>query len=377
MGAGMICHKDHILNHLCYSANVGDLIRQGFLSPLRTIRGNVELDLAGVTKSAGEFNQKQLAERVDRGDVVAQAVNHMVACVRAENRKSIIVFCINVEHCKHVAAELVKYGIEAPWIIGSTSMDKRERLVRDFKEGRLQWLLSVDCFFEGFNAPRADCMGMLRPTHSKGRWIQAVGRLLRLFPGKDFGLVLDYGQNIDRHGPIDLEEGEEVRLATCGKCANEFSRAVKACPSGGEPIPLKQADLFRQETEQRERVREMHTAVASVGVLLNEPRTLSVDRVSVRLHSKAGSPDSLRVTYHCGISQVNEWICIDHTGFAGKKSRAWLRERGIDCPSVADAMARHTEIEADLTEVTESVQVKYEGKYLRVMGYGLKERVGT
>ena len=57
MGTGSICHEDHVLNHVCYDANVGDLIRDGYLSPLRTVEGEHKtLDLQGVKKTAGEYN---------------------------------------------------------------------------------------------------------------------------------------------------------------------------------------------------------------------------------------------------------------------------------------------------------------------------------
>ena len=61
MGSGPICHRDHILNHVCYESNVGALIRDGYLSPLRTCEGDhSSLDLSGVKKTAGEYNLKDL-----------------------------------------------------------------------------------------------------------------------------------------------------------------------------------------------------------------------------------------------------------------------------------------------------------------------------
>ena len=120
---------------------MGDLIRGGFLSNIRTVSGeHSALDLSGVKKTAGEFNLKDLATRVDKADVVAQAVRDMVGKVRSENRKSVIVFCIDIEHCEHVRAELRRYGVDAPYIVGKTPIKERERLVDDFKAGRIGWM---------------------------------------------------------------------------------------------------------------------------------------------------------------------------------------------------------------------------------------------
>src|SRR5690606_22511501 len=115
-------------------------------------------------------------------------------------------------------------------------------------------------------------------------------------------LVLDYGQNIDRFGPIDIDDGGGVKLATCQNCENVFSRAIRKCPSCGWDIPIKQIDLFdKEDEEEKKRERVLHSAIASNGILLNEPRWLDVDTVSIHLHRKLGSPDSIRVTYHCGL----------------------------------------------------------------------------
>jgi len=379
-GVGDVCHEDHILNHVCYSANVGDLIRQGYLSPLRSIRGDVEIDLSGVKVTAGEYNLRQLAERVDNESVVTQAVNHMVACVRAEKRKSTIVFCVDIEHCKNVQKELRKYGIDAPYIVGSTPIKKRENLVNYFKANRIPWLLSVDCFFEGFNAKCVDCVAMLRPTQSKGLWVQAVGRGLRLSPetGKEFCLVLDYGQNIDRFGPIDIDDNEGVKTIDCGKCGNVFSRAVRECPSCGWEIPKVQLDLFiKEEEEEKKRERVLHAAVASQGPLLNEPKWLEVSDVSLRLHKKEGKPDSVRVTYYCGMQRISEWVCLDHPGFAGRKASEWMQGRGLFADSVDDFLSDRRNHEVAIKEITEQIQVVYEGRYLRVIDYKLKETEGA
>lgn len=369
MGIGSICHEDHILNEVCYSANLGDLIRDGYLSDIRTIRGEADIDLQGVKKTGGEFNLKDLATRVDRADVIGQAVKHLVQSVRRTERKSVILFCIDVEHCKHVSEELRKYGIEAPYILGSTPNKQRDKLVEDFKAGRYQYLVSVNVFFEGFNAKRVDCVAMLRPTQSKGLWVQAVGRGLRLYPDKDYCLVLDYGDNINRHGPIDLDGDGEVKLATCEGCLNEFSRAVKCCPSCGWEIPPVQREMFEQAEE---RERQLHEARAAEGELLNQARWLKVDGAVCRLHRKAGKPDSLRIEYQCGLTVVKEWICIDHEAYASAKARDWLRKRGMQAESVAEFFERYSS--KDVTNATKRILCKYDGKHLSVVDYELAKK---
>jgi len=374
MGTGAICHRDHILNHVCYEANVGDLIRDGYLSNIRTVEGeHSALDLAGVKKTAGEFNLKDLATRVDKADVVAQAVKDMVQKVRNDKRKSTIVFCIDIEHCDHVAQELRRYGIQAGIVTGKTANVERERLVEDFKAGRIQYLLSVNVFFEGFNAKRTDCVAMLRPTQSKGLWVQAIGRGLRLHEDKQDCLVLDYGDNIMRHGPIDLDDSGDIKLATCGNCENVFSRAVKKCPSCGTEIPPVQREMFAAEAE---REKKMHEAKAHAGMLLNKPRWMDVNGVTLRPHKKAGKPPSLFVEFHCGMTLVKHWMTLDYGDYCDIKGRKWLSDRSLPIyDSTADMLERcdGTQIMA----VVKKLLVRYEGKYLRIAAWDIETPDGN
>jgi DNA repair protein RadD len=297
----------------------------------------------------------------------------MVRCVRDTNRKSVIVFCIDIEHCEHVAQELRKYGVDAGIVTGSTTWKERERLVEDFKDGKIHYLLSVNVFFEGFNAKAVDCVAMLRPTQSKGLWVQAVGRGLRLHPQKDYCLVLDYGDNITRHGPIDLDDDTDVKTTTCEACGNVFSRAVKACPSCGWIIP----PVKREAWESAEKAeRKMHEAKAARGMLLNEPKWMDVDGVTLRLHRKAGKPDSVRIEYHCGLTLVKEWLLLEYEGYGSTKARKWLSERGLPMYESAAEMLESPHAKKYLQHVTKRLMVRFEGKYLKIAATEIKTLSG-
>ena len=368
MGTGPVCHRDHILNHVCYESNIGDLIRDGYLSPIRTVEGDhSSLDLSNVKKSRNDFNLKDLAMHVDKADVVAQAVKDMVQIVRRENRKSVAVFGIDIEHCQHIQKELKRYGIDAPCVFGSTKQKERDDLTEKFKQQKIQYLISVDTLNVGFNAKCVDVVAMLRPTLSKRVWVQSVGRGLRLFPTKKDCLVLDYGDNVMRHGPIDLPEDSEVKLATCGNCANVFSRAVKCCPSCGWEIPPVQREMFAADAE---RERKMHDAKAAAGMLLNKPRWLDVSAVTLRLHRKAGKADSVRVEYHCGLTLVKEWLTLDHEGYGSSKARKWLSDRGLPVYTSVAEMLEKCE-GAMIAAVVSKLLVRYEGKYLRIAAWDI------
>src|SRR3546814_10619815 len=66
-----------------------------------------------------------------------------------------------------------------------------------------------------------------------------------------------------------------------------------------------------------------------------------VDSVTIDRHEKAGSPPMMKVSYYCGYKSFSEFICVQHTNFAGRKARKWWGER-TDTPmpeTTAEAIA--------------------------------------
>src|SRR5690606_19012340 len=107
----------------------------------------------------------------------------------------------------------------------------------------------------------------------------------------------------------------------------------------------------------------------------SDPEILHVDEVSVHRHIKPGSPDSLRVVYRSGLAQVREWICLDHTGFAGSKAKSWWAQR-FDWKSAATITvnkALEDMLLADhLKSVTESVTIIRRGKFTEIINHKLR-----
>lgn len=378
MGCGPICHRDHILNEICYEANVGDLIAQGYLSRLRSKVGDVQADLSAVERNrGGDYKEASLAGAVDTPDIVQRAVRSAMMAITAEKRASVVFFCLSVEHCQHVSMELRKYGIEAPVVTAQTPAADRDRICEAFKAGRYRALCNVNVYTEGFNAKRVDCVVLLRPTLSPGLYVQMVGRGLRLHPGKADCLVLDYARCIETHGPIDCLGAGSVTLIDCGQCGDTFSRAIRTCPHCGWTIPPQEVE----RAEAAERERQQHEAEAAQRAILgNQPEVLKVDDVTVHLHRKPGSPDSLRVQYRCGLSVIPEWVCLDHPGFAGQKARAWWASRfgraAADAITVSEA-ASDLFLPQQLKSITETITVTRRGKYHDIVAHGFatQERV--
>lgn len=372
LGCGSICHRDHILNAICYEANVADLIHDGYLCMLRSkVSETVAPDLSGVRRNGrGDYVSASLAKAVD--GVVRGAVSSALRHIEAESRRAIIWFCVDVKHCRDVEACLLASGVsDVAVITGQTPAQDRSLAIERFARRDIRNLINCNVLTEGFNVRFVDCVVLLRPTLSKGLYAQMVGRGLRIHPDKKDCLVLDFARCIETHGPIDCLESGEVKIEICGRCEEAFSRAVRKCPRCGWEVPKE--TIERREAEERER-KLNEDRLSRAAILGSVPVEMRVDSVSVSLHRKDGSPDSLRVSYRCGISVVHEWVCLDHPGQAGVYARRWWARRFGDASaakaSVADAL-QNIFLEKDLARMTKTITVVRAGKYNQILSHDI------
>jgi hypothetical protein len=154
------------------------------------------------------------------------------------------------------------------------------------------------------------------------------GRGFRTDPGKQDCLVLDFGGNVVRHGPVDAiciaerpGAGGEAPAKECPKCHELVAAGYARCPVCGYEFPPPE--------------RRKHAGQASTAAVLSGEVTTaeySVEEVFYGVHRKNGAPDdhprTMRVEYRVGWQHwQNEFICFEHTGYARVKAERWWRER--------------------------------------------------
>ena len=368
LSGGPICHKDYILNEVCYETRIDELIRDGYLCPLRSKVSTEAPDLSSVKKSCGDYQQKSLGSAVRNIGLVRRAVSNAVANLNAERRDCCVWFCVDVDHCEAVLAELRCLGESAMAVTGETDNDTRDRIVEEFRNGKFRHLLNVNVFTEGFNVKQVDAVILLRPTLSKALYVQMVGRGMRLHPSKTDCLILDYAHCIETHGPIDAPYEDNVRVEICQSCREVFARGIRKCPKCGWEIPKQ----VIEERERKEREKKMHEErAAQLAILGSLPQYYPVSSATVNLHTKDGR-NSLCVTYRCGIQTFREWVCFDHEGYAGNKARTWWLARfpGSKVPSVNEALSDML-LGYEITRVTEGITVRRNGKYNEIISHNL------
>jgi len=102
-----------------------------------------------------------------------------------------IVYAINISHAKKIMELYQEYGIKAVAIDSKTPAAERQADIEAFKKGDIQVLVNVDIFSEGFDCPDVEFVQLARPTLSLAKYLQMVGRGLRVAKGKKNCVIID------------------------------------------------------------------------------------------------------------------------------------------------------------------------------------------
>lgn len=345
MGTGAIHGPGRLFSGVCYEIGVRDLIDQGYLCPLVTSPvGGGKIEANGVSMRGGEFVAGELQRASMHGDLVESAVKDMLG--RTQNRRSILVFATGVKHAEAILDQLRKHGQAAAMVDGETPSLERSWTVEEFKSGAIRFLVNVGVFTTGFDCPRVDCVAMVRPTGSAGLYYQMVGRGFRLHPDKVDTLVLDYGGNIARHGPVDAirvpaprlpgQAPEKTVMKTCNQCGTECHPNCRECPDCG--------NQFKDEpTPTHETTADAASAILSTQIKITT-EVMDVGDIAyskhIRRKLKPGEKHinpTLKVEYFAPGAAAfvrtpiaTEYICIEHEGYAYNKAVNWWARRSND-----------------------------------------------
>ena len=369
---GMITEEGGLFTDIAFDITGVDafnkLIAEGFLIPLIPKKTNTQIDISNVSLSAGDFNGKQLQEAVDRDEVTYAAVKEMVE--QGFDRKSWLVFASGVENSEHIAAMLNSFGVTAAAAHSKLSSGENDSRIQAFKNGELRALVNNNKLTTGFDHPPIDLIGMLRPTMSPGLWVQMLGRGTRPSPDtqKENCLVLDFAGNTKRLGPINdpvkpRKPGKggshDAPVRICKNCGMYNHASVRHCENCGTEFAF-ETKLFKTASTD-----ELIRSDAPIVELYN------VSKVIYNLHEKKKdgvllAPPSIKVSYFCGLQMFNEWVCLEHPGFASKKAREWWRQRHAEEPPITtyEALKRVSEL-----RTPKSIKVWTNKKHPEVLSY--------
>lgn len=366
-GEGALWGDDCLFTHVCYSAGLRRLIDEGFLCPITSKPTRHEYDTSGLKVKRGEFVERDLVSLFgDQSKVIASTLEIVE---KTAGRRSILVFTTGVAH-----AELVQQSIEeltgerVGIVTGDTMALERATLLRQFANQELRWLVNIDVLTTGFDAPCIDALAILRATASPGLFAQICGRGLRKHHSKNECLILDFGENIKRHGPLDdLNFGKQKKR---GLSEFEGETPMKECPNCKSAVPVSRKEcecgwMFPGRQLNHEEIADTESKI------LSEPESFEVVQVVWGRHSKREGTDSLRVDYQCQRDdgnieeRISEWICIEHEGFARRKAEQWWKAHSLaPCPETIDEAIEYFDRSA--VALPSAIVARKEGKFWRV-----------
>jgi ribonuclease E len=166
-----------------------DAARRGLIAPIRCLRVPPAAAINSVPIVGGDFEERALAEVLDH-----QALNQAAASLYRDRFDSTpgIVYSAGVEHAYNLAREFRAAGLKAEAVSGRTPPVKLAEILAGYERGEIDILINAMLLAEGWNSPRATVVMHLAPTASRRVYQQRIGRIMRMHPRKEAGVVVDF-----------------------------------------------------------------------------------------------------------------------------------------------------------------------------------------
>lgn len=352
---------DAMFDHIVFDGSSVEFfnwfIHEGYLMPVVPKRTQFQLDTNGVKKRGGDFIASELQTAVNKAEANEAAIAEAMEV--GVDRKSWLIFCAGVEHAKDVAALLTARGIPCEAVHSKLSDGERDRIIRDFKSGKLRAVTNNNVLTTGFDHPAIDMIIMLRPTQSTVLWVQMLGRGTRpdYAPGYDISdreqrllaiemstkhdcLVLDFSGNSRRLGPINDpavprrpgEKGSGPGIyKECEVCGTDGQYPAWRFCGGVDPAEGKVPHGFcGAPFKFKEKLKVASSSEKLIKETLPIIEDFTVENVIYQKNVNRGDhtkPPTLKVTYYCGHKTFSEYVCLMHGDWAGRKAYTWWKNR--------------------------------------------------
>ena len=168
---------------------LADAARRGLIAPLRCLRVPPAAAINSVPIVGGDFEERALAAALDHS-----ALNQAAASLYRERFGTTpgIVYAAGVDHAYNLAQEFRAAGIKAEAVSGKTPLVKLAETLAAYERGEINVLINAQLLAEGWNSPRATICFHLAPTASRRVYQQRIGRIMRMHPRKEAGIVVDF-----------------------------------------------------------------------------------------------------------------------------------------------------------------------------------------
>lgn len=188
--------KGNFFKDIIHVAQIKEMCDLGFWSPLQYESYDFDTGQLVYNSSNAEFTDDSIRRAYKQQDISGKIIKRIS---ELPDRKSILIAVPSIEEAKELSTRLP--SCEAVFS-GMPDAD-RDKIISDFKSLKLRIVVQVTILSVGFDHPQLDCIITGRPTASLSWWYQFVGRVTRIHPEKQDGLVIDFVGSVPKFGKVE------------------------------------------------------------------------------------------------------------------------------------------------------------------------------
>lgn len=205
--------RPHIFSYVLYVCQITELLSRGYLAdPEYFDLTDMNLENVRSNSTGSDYDDKSLVDEYRRSGFYEKLLSLTLRVLHPKSgvpRKGILVFTRFTTEAEYLVNKLQECGESAAIVTGETPNKERERLIKDFKDGRISVIVNCMVLAVGFDYPELDTIILARPTKSLALYYQMLGRCIRPFPNKK-AWCIDIGGTYRRFGRVaDLKIGLE------------------------------------------------------------------------------------------------------------------------------------------------------------------------
>ncbi|SCU83689.1 LAMI_0C04192g1_1 [Lachancea mirantina] len=181
-----------VIDEIVYHRGILEMIDDKWLCEGKFTTVNIDVDLSQVFTTGSDFNSTSLSGVMNTPDVNKIVLRTYLEKRKTHGFKSALLFGCDVNHVKSLYRLFTSCDIIAAYVTGVTPQLERDRIVQEFREGKIEVMMNCGIFTEGTDLPNIDCILLCRPTRSRSLLVQMIGRGLRRHHAKEYCSVIDF-----------------------------------------------------------------------------------------------------------------------------------------------------------------------------------------
>ncbi len=378
---------DRLFDKVVYTYSIRQGIDDGYLTPITSKPTQTRQDTSAVPMRGNDLAKGALQKAVDQ-DWLNKRITEEVIDTEGHRRKALF-FCAGQGHAEHMRDSIRSTGKSCEIVMGTTPKAERRKIIEAYKAGKIWGVCNDNVMSTGTNVPGIDLIVDCARTKSANRYVQRVGRGTRVIypPRFDPEAVsaddrraaiasyikpncryMDFAGNVSEHGPVDMIEPKKptkgegtAPIKICPQCEEILHASLRVCWCCGHEFEFDETPKLQ--------TRPTDAPIIS----MSDPETRVVASRSFYHHVKGDKTPTVKISYLCGMTSINSWLCPEFKGgqFKANADRYWL-EHGGSRPFPKTAL-EWLERQSELGP-TAAIEVLPSGRYWNVVKHIPGER---